>query len=82
MPNTNPNPRTQRGRKPKFDKERLFEQVYELASIGLNQAQIARTMGIHPNTYCKWKKKYTELEEIFREGEEVAIGKVEALRAA
>ncbi|OHD57691.1 MAG: hypothetical protein A2Y33_04225 [Spirochaetes bacterium GWF1_51_8] len=66
-----------KGRKPMFEKPELLDRVFGYAADGLNQAQIALIMGVHPNTFSKWKKRYPEIDEALEQGKELLIGKVE-----
>ena len=66
-----------KGRKPAYDKEQLLETVIRYAADGFNQAQIAQVMGVHPNTFTKWKKRYTEIDDAIKQGRELLIGAVE-----
>jgi transposase len=65
------------GRKPAFTRDELIEQVTRYTAEGLNQAQIAQVMNVHPNTFTKWKKQYPEIEGALKEGKELLIGRVE-----
>lgn len=66
-----------KGRKPMFEKPELLDRVLRYAADGFSQAQIAMTLGVHPNTFSKWKKRYPEIDEALKQGKELLIGKVE-----
>ncbi|OHD53358.1 MAG: hypothetical protein A2Y33_12615 [Spirochaetes bacterium GWF1_51_8] len=65
------------GRKPQYAKEHLLDTVIAYISGGYNQTQIANSMGVHPNTFSKWKKRYPEIEEAIAHGKELLIGRAE-----
>lgn len=44
---------------------------------GLTNEQIAKNMGINPDTLYKWKKKYDEFNEVLKKGKEVVDLEVE-----
>jgi transposase-like protein len=66
-----------KGRKPLYGKAHLLDMIMQHASGGYNQAQIAQAMGVHPNTFTKWKKRYPEIDQILSQGRELLIGRVE-----
>jgi transposase-like protein len=66
-----------KGRKPMYGKAHLMDMILQHASGGYNQTQIAQVMGVHPNTFSKWKKRYPEIGEILTQGRELLIGRVE-----
>jgi transposase-like protein len=66
-----------KGRKPMYRKALLLDMILQHASGGYNQTQIAQAMGVHPNTFTKWKTRYPEIDEILTEGRELLIGRVE-----
>ena len=53
-----------------------LKQVEKLASIGLNEQQIADSLGIHGDTMRRRKKKYTEFCEALSRGQAKGIEKV------
>ena len=59
------------GRKPKYDywlTEDGLVSIEGWARDGRTDEQIARTMGIAPQTLCEWKNRFPELDEALRRG--------------
>ena len=58
-----------RGRKSKLDvvKENL-EQIKEWAETGVNEEQMAKSLGISVSTWEKYKNEFSELKEILKGG--------------
>ena len=57
------------GRPSKYDPERHPEETRKLATLGVNEEDIAWYFGIHPNTFANWKKQYEELLLALKEGQ-------------
>lgn len=47
------------------------------ARDGLNEAQIAKNMGVAMSTLSEWKNRYSEISEALKKGKEVADREVE-----
>ena len=53
-----------------------LQQVENLAARGLNEAQVAHALGIHPDTLIKRKKKYVEFSDALKRGQAKGIAKI------
>ena len=54
------------GRKPKFDykSEEFLSQVETYAKKGFTDKEIALSLGIEPETFCRAKGKYPQLSQV------------------
>jgi len=57
------------GRPSKYDPERHPEETRKLATLGVNEEDIAWYFGVHPNTFANWKKQHEELLLALKEGQ-------------
>jgi hypothetical protein len=63
------------GRPTKLE-ERMIEQVFEMALLGLTDAQMAKILGVSEVTFNDYKKKHPEFLKSLTRGKEEADGKV------
>ena len=65
-------------RQAKFEKEELLRLVENYAADGYQDNEIAACLGVHPNTFARWKKcgRYPELEGALMVGRQRAVSKV------
>ncbi len=65
-----------RGRPPFEITEDVLKTVEEGASRGLEKQQIARVLGISPQTFIEKRKKFPELVEALKRGEALGVSRV------
>lgn len=68
-----------RGAPPKYNddtEEEYNRQAYELALLGLTDAQIAPVLGIAKSTLNEWKKKFPKFSDSIRQGKTIADAQV------
>ena len=58
-----------RGRPTKYDPALHVDETRKLATLGINEEDIAWYFGVHPNTFANWKKKHDELLWALKEGQ-------------
>jgi hypothetical protein len=58
-------------------KDSMYKKIEEMASKGLNDAQIAINLGAHPTTFSHWKRTKPELAMILDRAREPLITEVE-----
>ena len=63
------------GRPTKLE-ERMIEQVFEMALLGLTDVQMAKVLGVSEVTFNDYKKKHPEFLKSLTQGKEDADGKV------
>lgn len=62
-----------RGRKPWVPTPEILKQIEGYAGRFLQEQQIARLVGIHPNQFASKKKDYPELQEAIETGRSKAV---------
>jgi len=54
--------------RPSIFKEEYIEETRKLATLGVNEEDIAWFFGIHPNTFKNWKKQHLHLLSALKKG--------------
>jgi len=66
---TNNKLKTNKGGRPSVFKEEYIEETRKLATLGVNEEDIAWYFGVHPNTFANWKKRHEKLLLALKEGQ-------------
>lgn len=66
------------GRPSKF-KKKYEEEALKLATLGINEEDIAWYFGVHPNSLANWKKRYPEFLWAIKKG--IAHKKISLMKA-
>jgi len=60
--------KTNKSGRPSVFKEEYIEETRKLATLGVNEEDIAWFFHIHPNTFKNWKKKHPQLLAALKKG--------------
>lgn len=69
-----------RGRKSKYhtDVKPRFDEIAEMCKLGATDKEIAENLNVNKSTFCEYKSKYAELNELLKESRKKPILQIKA----
>lgn len=67
-----------RPNKYKTNVEPRFNEILEWLQLGATEKEIAENLGVNQRVFCKYKKQYTELNELIKKGRKAPVQAIKA----